>query len=98
MLLELPLVECSRVFISLNVGQNIFKEVEKSDEEETERNSKSLIDGYIQRPCTMESVSLIDAATSWIYNPIRRNEFKWNARKNAAIVGAWPRFITIPKK
>lgn len=65
MLLELPLVECSRVFVSLNVGWKVFKEVEKSDEEETKINGKSLIDGYIQRPCTMETTSLIDAARSW---------------------------------
>jgi len=32
MLLELPLAECSRIFISLNVGRKVFKEVEKGDE------------------------------------------------------------------
>ena len=98
MLLELLLAECSRIFVSLNVGPKVFKEVEKGYEEETKREGKSLIDGYIQRPLTMETLSLIDVARSWTYNLRRKSQIKWNARKNAAIVRAQPRFNTVPEK
>jgi len=46
----------------------------------------------------METLSLIDVARSWTYNPRRKSEIKWNARKNAAIVRAWLRFNIITKK
>lgn len=79
----------------VDFGHNVF---EGFGVEKIERESKSLIDGYIQRSLTMETLSLIDVARSWTYNPRRKNEIKWNARKNAAIVRAWPRFNTVPEK
>ena len=44
----------------------------------------------------MEGVTLIDAARSWIYNPKRKRDKKWEPREKAAIVRVFPRFVSIP--
>jgi DNA replication protein DnaC len=101
MLLELPLVECSRRFVNLNVSLEMFKPVtlnneNENDEENNEEKTKSFIDGYKKRPLCMEGVTLIDAARSWIYNPKRKRDNKWEPREKAAIVRVFPRFVSIP--
>ena len=101
MLLELPLVECSRRFVNLNVSHKVFKPVtinneNGNDEDNTEEKTKSFIDGYKKRPLCMEAVTLVDAARSWIYNPKRRRENKWEPRDKAAIVRVFPIFVSMP--
>ena len=101
MLLELPLVECSRRFVNLNVSHEVFKPItinneNENDEENTEEQTKSFIDGYKKRPLCMEAVTLIDVARSWIYNPKRRRENKWEPRDKAAIVRVFPIFVSMP--
>ncbi|XP_057856401.2 uncharacterized protein LOC131065774 [Cryptomeria japonica] len=98
MLLEVPLVESSRKFVNLNVSREVFKPVTITDEESNEEQTKSFIAGYRTRPLCMEGVSLIDAARSWIYNPKRRRENKWEPRQRAAIVRVFPRFVHIPER
>ena len=72
MLLELPLVESSRVFVTLNVSREVFKPVIKNEENDDEAHLKLFIEGYMDRPYAMESVTLIDAARSWTYNSRRK--------------------------
>ena len=99
MVLELPMVECSRRFVNLNVSHEVFKPVtinneNENDEENTEEKTKSFIDGYKKRPLCMEVVTLIDVERSWIYNPKRRRENKWEPRDKAEIVRVFPRFVS----
>ena len=68
MLLELPLVESSRVFVTLNVSRKVFKPVIKNEENDDEAHLKLFIEGYIDRPYAMGSITLIDVARSWTYN------------------------------
>ncbi|XP_059070553.1 uncharacterized protein LOC131860191 [Cryptomeria japonica] len=98
MLLELPLVESSRRFVNLNVSHEVFKPVTINDEENNEEQTKSFIDGYKTRPLCMEGVTLIDAARSWIYNPERKRDNKWEPRERAAIVRVFPRFVSLPPR
>ncbi|XP_059065637.1 uncharacterized protein LOC131065369 [Cryptomeria japonica] len=86
MLLELPLVESNRKSVNLNVSHEVFKPVTITDEESNKEQANSFIAGYRTRPFCMEGVSLIDAARSWIYNPKRRRDNKWEPRQRAAIV------------
>ena len=62
MLLELPLVECSRCFVNLNVSHKIFKPINKNNEDGFEGKVESFIDAYRSRPSFMEIISLIDAS------------------------------------
>lgn len=96
MLLELPLVESSRRFINLNVSHEVFKPVSVNDEENNEEQTTSFIQGYKIRPLSMEGVTLIDVARSWIYNPKRRRDNKWEPRKKETIVRVCPKFLSIP--
>ena len=93
MLLELPLNECSRTFIVLNVGINVFKQVKV--DENNDHNDNSLIDAYRKRPVSMEHLSLIEASRSWSYDKRRRDE-KWLPRDNVAIVRVFPKFHSVP--
>ncbi|XP_059074931.1 uncharacterized protein LOC131075850 [Cryptomeria japonica] len=68
-------MESSRRFVNLNVSREVFKLVIVNNEENDNEQKKSFIDGYKTRPISMEGVTLIDAAKSWIYNPRRRD--KW---------------------
>ena len=96
MLLELPLVECSRCFINLNVSRKIFKPVNKNNEDGSQGKAKSFIDSYRSRPSSMETISLIDASKCWIYNKNRKKDNKWQRRQKFAIVRVYPRFVSIP--
>ena len=44
----------------------------------------------------MEAITLIDVARSWIYNPKRRRENKWEPRDKTSIVRLFPRFLSTP--
>ena len=72
MLLELPLVECSRKFVNLNISCEVFKPVTINIENNEEDHTKSFIQGYKTRPLCMEGIALIDVARSWIYNSKKR--------------------------
>lgn len=98
MLLELPLVECNRKFVNLNVSQKNFKPVTKINEGESEEPTESFIDAYKRRPNSMETFSLIHVSRSWIHNKNRKNENKWKRRQKDAIVRVYPRFVTIPPR
>ena len=65
MLLELPLIESSRVFVILNVSRKVFKPMIKNEENEDEAHLKHFIEGCLYKPYTMESVTRIDTARSW---------------------------------
>ena len=86
-LLELPLSECTRRFIVLNVGMKVFKQVQVGTYNAD--NDNSLIDAYTKRPVHMEHLPLIDVAKSWSYDKRRRGE-KWLPRRDAAIVRVFP--------
>ena len=45
MLLELPLVECSRKFVNLNASRELFKPMVINDDENEEELTKSFVDG-----------------------------------------------------
>ena len=57
LLLELPLSECRRRFVVLNVGMNVFKQVQFDTYNGD--NDNSLIDAYIKRLENVEQVTLI---------------------------------------
>ena len=63
LLLELPLSECSRCFVVLNVGMKVFKQVQV--DAYNADNDNSLIDAYTKRPKNMEELTLIDVAKYW---------------------------------
>lgn len=71
---------------------------DKNEENDDESHLKHFVEGYLDRPYAMESVTLINAARSWTYNPKRRRDKKWEARTMAAIVKVFPRFTTIPTR
>ena len=98
MLLELPLMESSRRFVNLNVSHEVFKSITLNNEENNDDNTKCFIDGYKERPLSMEGIALIDAAKSWIYNSKRKRENKWEPREKAAIVRVFPRFTSVPPR
>ena len=98
MLLELPLVECSRKFVNLNVSREVFKPVVINNDRNGEELTKYFVDGYKTRPLCMEGISLIDAARSWLYNPKRRGDNKWGPRNKVAIVRVFPRYFSIPPR
>ena len=64
MLLQLPLVECNRNFVNLNVSCEVFKPVVINDDGNEEKLTKSFVDGYKRRPLCMEGIYLIDATRS----------------------------------
>ena len=66
MLLELPLVECRKKFVNLNVSCEVLKPVTINIENNEEDHTKSFIQGYKSRPLCMEGITLIDATRSWI--------------------------------
>ena len=66
LLLELPLSECSRFFVVLNVGMKVFKQVQVDTYNAD--NDNSLIDAYTKRPKNMEELTLIDVAKYWSYD------------------------------
>ena len=95
MLQKLPLVTCSRTFIKLNVGRQIFRRV--STDSIDCLSGSIFIDAYLQRPLALEHFSLINLSQQWSYNKARKNE-KWKKRIVTAIVHVWPRFSSIPSE
>ena len=96
MLLELPLVQSSILFVNLNVSKEVFKHVDLNIDEESEEHTISFIDAYRNRPHFMEDLCLIDVAKSLIYNKRKRGRDKWSPRKKLAIMRVFPIFYSIP--
>lgn len=78
---DIPLVESSRRYFSLNVSWEIFKPIVMCIDMCNEEQTKSIIEGYITRPFYMEDITLLDVARSWIYNPRWRRNKKWELRE-----------------
>jgi hypothetical protein len=87
MLLNLPLVLCSRFFVSLNVGRKVFKKVPKNPHQFSSPNS--FVEMYQQRPDFIDHLCLIETTRSWTFFAKRKKE-KWKPRNVHAIVRVWP--------
>ena len=70
MLQKLPLVLCSRHFFSLNVSQNAFLCV--SNDTNNTPVMLPLIFAYMQRPISLEHLTLLEAARCWSFSPNRK--------------------------
>jgi ATP-dependent DNA helicase PIF1 len=93
MLLKLPLVICSRKFVSLNVGRKVFKKIPNNPHQFSSPNT--FVETYQQRPTFIEHLCLIETTRSWTFDPSRKKE-QWKPRSVHAIVRVWPRFYSIP--
>eukprot|EP01018_Ginkgo_biloba_P011228 Gb_05719 [translate_table: standard] len=93
MLLSLPLIECSRAFVVLNVGRKVFQKIQRHHGFIVPDNS--FIHAYMDRPPQMEHLPLIEVARSWTYSERRKNE-PWKPREKAAVVRVWPHFHAAP--
>jgi ATP-dependent DNA helicase PIF1 len=93
MLLKLPLVLCSRKFVSLNVGRKVFRKFPKDPHQFSSPNS--FVQTYQQRPSFIEHLCLIEATRSWTFDAKCKKE-QWKPRDVHAIVRVWPRFYSIP--
>ncbi|KAH9305362.1 hypothetical protein KI387_009766 [Taxus chinensis] len=74
MLQKMPLVMCSRPFVSLNVGKKILRRVVESDADAEQ--TSAFLDAYKVRPTIMEHLPLIQVARDWSYNKNRKGD-KW---------------------
>ena len=95
MLQKLPLVKCSRSFVSLNVKKQIFKRV--SEHLDGEPPSTPFIVSYMHRPPTLEDLPLIEVARSWTFSS-RRKKTPWKQIFPPMVVRVLPRFTSIPLK
>lgn len=60
MLLKLPLISCTRQFVTLNVGKNIFQRIINYDE--ASQTCISFISNYIKRPSNLANLTLLHLA------------------------------------
>ena len=95
MLQKLPLVTCSRTFIKLNVGLQLFRRL--STDSSDFLYGSNFINSYLQLPLALENFSFINLAQQWSYNKARKNE-KWKKITITTIVHVWPRFPSIPSE
>eukprot|EP01018_Ginkgo_biloba_P021168 Gb_06945 [translate_table: standard] len=72
MLLSLPLVECSRAFVALNVSRKVFQRIQGHGDFILPDNT--FINAYMHRPREIEHLPLIEVARSWTYSERRKNE------------------------
>jgi len=93
MLLKLPLVVCSRQFVSLNVGRKVFRKISRDGLHCSSENT--FVQNYQKRPSFLDHLSLIETARSWTYESSRKKD-PWRPRDAHAIVRVWPRFYSIP--
>ena len=93
MLQKLPLVICSRTFVSLNVSKKILHRINNSQIEE--ELSTTYIHSYTERPQELHSFTLFQTAQMYSYSSKRRKN-QWQKRKNNAIVNVYPLFQNIP--
>ena len=66
MLQKLPLVLCSRPFITLNVSKKILHRINNSNNKEELGNN--YIQSYIECPIELDSISLIDTAQMYTFS------------------------------
>jgi ATP-dependent DNA helicase PIF1 len=93
MLQKLPLVTCSRLFMTLNVGHHIFRRVSKDPSDCL--SVSTFIDAYVTRPPCLQPLPLIEIAKYWSYSRHRKSN-PWRRRSSPVIVLIWPRFTVIP--
>ncbi|XP_057835128.1 uncharacterized protein LOC131045552 [Cryptomeria japonica] len=93
MLQKLPLLSCSRQFVSLNVGRKILHRVIKSDN--GANLSTTYIHAYMQRPFELNATNLLQSAQGFSYNS-QRKKTKWHIKDKKAIVTVYPQFTEPP--
>ncbi|XP_057827996.1 uncharacterized protein LOC131039303 [Cryptomeria japonica] len=93
MLQKLPLVSCSRQFVSLNVGRKILHCVIKSNNGTD--LSTTYIHAYMQHPFELSATSMLQSAQGFSYNS-QRKKIKWQIRDKKAIVTIYPQFREPP--
>jgi len=93
MLLKLPLVVCSRKFVSLNVGRNIFRKISRDGLQISSKNT--FVQHYQKRPFFLEHLSLIETTRSWTFDSKCKQD-PWKPKDVHAIVQVWPQFYSIP--
>ena len=72
---KLPLTLCSHTFVSLNVNRTVFRRV--LDAYENPPSTPQFIIAYMNRPSSLDSFPLIEAARSWSFSPHRQqNQWK----------------------
>ncbi|XP_059070535.1 uncharacterized protein LOC131860176 [Cryptomeria japonica] len=93
MLQKLPLISCSRHFVSLNVSRKALHRIaEQNDNAEL---SKSYISTYMERSIELESISLIQSTQQFSYNT-QQKKHQWQKLQKQAIVNVYPHFKTSP--
>ena len=93
MLQKVPLVLCSRHFFSLNVSQTMFCRV--SNDTNNTPATPPFIFAYMQRPISLEHLTLLEAACSWSFSPNRKKN-PWKQNLCDKIVKVYPHFTSIP--
>jgi len=93
MLQKLPLSLCSRTFLSLNVNNTVFKHVYQDNENPL--STPNFILAYMNKPISLESLPLLEAACSWsFYTCWKKNQ--WKHIFPPMIVHVLPRYHVIP--
>ncbi|XP_057873917.2 uncharacterized protein LOC131079892 [Cryptomeria japonica] len=95
MLQKLPLISCSRHFVSLNVSKKVLHRI--TNQNDNAELCKSYISAYMERPIELEKVSLIQSAQQFSYNG-QRKKHKWQRLQKQAIVNVYPQFKSSPNE
>lgn len=93
MLQKLPLKKCNHSFVSLNVKRTIFRCVSHSLD--GHHLITPLITSYMQRPPSLESLSLIEVERSWSFSS-RRKTSLWKHISPSMVVSVIPCYTSIP--
>jgi len=92
MLLKLPLVVCSRKFVSLNVGKKVFRKISRDGLQCSSENT--FVQHYQKIPFFLEHLFLIETTRSWTFDSKRKQD-PWKRRDVHAIVQVLPWFYYI---
>ena len=95
MLLKLPLVVCSRKFVSLNVGRKVFRKISRDGMQFSSENT--FFQHYQKRPFSLEHLSLIEIARSWTFDN-KHKKYPWKPKDVHVLVWVWPWFYSIPSE
>ncbi|XP_057840713.1 uncharacterized protein LOC131050530 [Cryptomeria japonica] len=95
MLQKLPLINCSRHFVSLNVSRKVLHRI--TNQNDTAELYKSYISAYMERPIELGKVSLLQSAQQFSYNG-QRKKHKWQRLQKQAIVNVYPQFKSSPNE
>ena len=93
MLQNIPLVLCSRHFFLLNVSQSVFCCV--CNGTNNTPPTPPFIFAYMQRPLSLEHLTLLEAARSWSFFA-NREKNPWKQNLCDKIVRVYPHFTSIP--